>query len=83
MSAAIDHSPSHRTTSKMSAVACRAMDSNGHAGDAPLHDKYGALFGYSTEFFTGLLLPKHNLFFFGHSICADSATRAVTCASAW
>lgn len=71
------------------------MDSNGHAGDAPLHDKYGALFGYSTEFFTGLLLPKHalchqksslavdDLFFFGHPICADSATRAVTRASAW
>jgi nitrogen permease regulator 3-like protein len=51
--------------------------------DAPLQDEYGALFGYSAEFFAGLLLPKRaqchrkfelavdDLFFVGHPVCAD------------
>jgi len=51
--------------------------------DAPLHDEYGALLGYSAEFFAGLLLPKRalchqkfalavdDLFFVGHPVCAD------------
>ena len=37
------------------------VDIDGHAADAPLHDEYGALFGYSPEFFAGLLLPKRAL----------------------
>ena len=59
------------------------VDVDGHATDAPLHDEYGALFGYSAEFFAGLLLPKRalchqkfalavdDLFFIGHPVCAD------------
>jgi len=51
--------------------------------DMPLHNKYGALLGYSAKFFAGLLLPKHalchqkfaltinNLFFIGHPVCMD------------
>jgi hypothetical protein len=51
--------------------------------DAPLRDEYGALLGYSAEFFAGLLLPKRtlchrkfelavdDLFFVGHPVCAD------------
>jgi len=51
--------------------------------DAPLQDEYGALLGYSAEFFAGLLLPKRalchqkfalavdDLFFVGHPVCAD------------
>ena len=60
------------------------VDVDGHAADAPLHDEYGALFGYSAEFFAGLLLPKRalchqkfalavdDLFFIGHPVCADA-----------
>jgi hypothetical protein len=60
------------------------VDIDGHAADAPLHDEYGALFGYSPEFFAGLLLPKRalchqkfalavdDLFFIGHPVCADA-----------
>jgi nitrogen permease regulator 3-like protein len=52
--------------------------------DAPLHDEYGALFGYAAEFLAGLLLPKRalchqkfalavdDLFFIGHPVCADA-----------
>ncbi|KAH9998792.1 nitrogen permease regulator of amino acid transport activity 3-domain-containing protein [Russula compacta] len=52
--------------------------------DAPLQDEYGALLGYSAEFFAGLLLPKRalchqkfalavdDLFFVGHPVCADA-----------
>jgi nitrogen permease regulator 3-like protein len=52
--------------------------------DAPLHDDYGALFGYAAEFLAGLLLPKRalchqkfalavdDLFFVGHPVCADA-----------
>ena len=52
--------------------------------DAPLHDEYGALFGYAAEFLAGLLLPKRalchqkfalsvdDLFFVGHPVCADA-----------
>ncbi|KAI0303606.1 nitrogen permease regulator of amino acid transport activity 3-domain-containing protein [Multifurca ochricompacta] len=51
---------------------------------APLHDEYGALFGYAAEFLAGLLLPKRalchqkfalavdDLFFVGHPVCADA-----------
>ena len=51
--------------------------------DVPLHNKYGALLGYSAKFFAGLLLPKralchqkfaltiNNLFFIGHPVCTD------------
>jgi nitrogen permease regulator 3-like protein len=58
-------------------------DVDGQVADAPLHDEYGALFGYSAEFFAGLLLPKRalchrkfelavdDLFFVGHPVCAD------------
>lgn len=60
------------------------VDVDGHGADAPLHDEYGALFGYSAEFFAGLLLPKRalchqkfalavdDLFFIGHPVCADA-----------
>lgn len=60
------------------------VDVDVHAADAPLHDEYGALFGYSAEFFAGLLLPKRalchqkfalavdDLFFIGHPVCADA-----------
>lgn len=60
------------------------VDVDGHGADAPLHDEYGALFGYSAEFFAGLLLPKRalchqkfalavdDLFFVGHPVCADA-----------
>ena len=52
--------------------------------DAPLHDEYGAFFGYAAEFLAGLLLPKRalchqkfalsvdDLFFVGHPVCADA-----------
>jgi len=52
--------------------------------DAPLHDEYGALFGYPAEFLAGLLLPKRalchqnfslsvdDLSFVGHPVCADA-----------
>ncbi|KAH9003055.1 nitrogen permease regulator of amino acid transport activity 3-domain-containing protein [Lactarius hatsudake] len=52
--------------------------------DAPLHDEYGALFGYAAEFLAGLLLPKRamchqkfalavdDLFFVGHPVCCDA-----------
>lgn len=58
-------------------------DVDAQVADAPLHDEYGALFGYSAEFFAGLLLPKRalchrkfelavdDLFFVGHPVCAD------------
>ena len=54
------------------------------SADAPLHDEYGALFGYAAEFLAGLLLPKRalchqkfalavdDLFFVGHPVCADA-----------
>lgn len=60
------------------------VDVDGHAADAPLHDEYGALFGYSAEFFAGLLLPKRalchqkfalavdDLFFIGHPVYAEA-----------
>jgi nitrogen permease regulator 3 len=60
------------------------VDVDGHPADAPLQDEYGALFGYSPEFFAGLLLPKRalchqkfalavdDLFFIGHPVCADA-----------
>lgn len=60
------------------------MDVDGQGADAPLQDEYGALLGYSAEFFAGLLLPKRalchqkfalavdDLFFVGHPVCADA-----------
>ena len=60
------------------------VDVDAHVADAPLHDEYGALFGYAAEFFAGLLLPKRalchqkfalavdDLFFIGHPVCADA-----------
>ena len=59
------------------------VDLDAQVADAPLQDEYGALLGYSAEFFVGLLLPKRalchqkftlavdDLFFVGHPICAD------------
>ena len=58
-------------------------DVDAQVADAPLHDEYGALFGYAAEFFAGLLLPQRalchrkfelavdDLFFVGHPVCAD------------
>ena len=59
------------------------VDVDAHVADAPLHDEYGALFGYAAEFFAGLLLPKRalchrkfelavdDLFFVGHPVCTE------------
>jgi len=59
------------------------VDVDAQVADAPLQDEYGALLGYSAEFFAGLLLPKRalchqkfalavdDLFFVGHPVCAD------------
>jgi hypothetical protein len=85
--AARDRSHSFSRSTSHSTPSGRASPTNDPddvPADAPLHDEYGALFGYAAEFLAGLLLPKRalchqkfalavdDLFFVGHPVCADA-----------
>ena len=74
--------PSGRASPTKDGGALYELDDT--SADAPLHDEYGALFGYAAQFLADLLLPKRalchqkfalavdDLFFVGHPVCADA-----------
>jgi nitrogen permease regulator 3-like protein len=78
------HSTPSGRASPTKEAAGAIYDLDDAPADAPLHDEYGALFGYAAEFLAGLLLPKRalchqkfalavdDLFFVGHPVCADA-----------